>query len=305
MSDDVSAGSRALRARSDMYKSEKYLDNVKAINEELGTAETAMRSMNDIFVRVHSELVEKAKSGATGDSGRVPIAQEIKSLKEQLLQFMNTKYESKFSFGGRTVATAPFSVDKDSGDLKYNGVLVDDIMQRADGSLYYLDADGVTEKEIPMDDDVFMDIGLGIKMSGPNVDKDSAFKISYSGIDIMGWGKNDEGVSNNLYNILNALEKNIKTYNGEEVAKYDTQLDILSEKFRSNITEIGSKTSFLETMQDRLQKNVDSYQTRISQLVGINDAEEASRQSMNDYALRAVIQMGSRILPISLMDFLK
>ena len=75
--------------------------------------------------------------------------------------------------------------------------------------------------------------------------------------------------------------------------------------FRTNVTDIGAKTNFLDTMETRLTNQVDNYKFRIDELVGINDAEEATNQSMNDYILKAVIQMGSKILPVSLWDYLR
>ena len=303
LSEDVSAGSRVLRVRTEKYKAEKQLDNVKAINDELTTTESAMTSINDLLTLVSTEKIQKAKTGTSGDSGREALANEVKNIRDEILQFANTRYGQKYVFGGTNVSSAPFSLDKTTGKLLYNGIDVDSI-QKEDGEYGYIDADG-NRQSIPMDDDVYMDIGLGIKMSGPNVDPNTGFLVSYSGLDIMGWGTDADGASNNIINMLTVVEENIRHYDKDQLDKADTKLTKLMDSFHANLTNIGSKTSFLDTVQTRLATTVDSHQVRISNLMGVNDAEEATNQTMNDYVLKAVIQMGSRILPVSLMDFLK
>ena len=312
----MSAGSRVLRARSEKYKVEKQLDNVKSINEEMTSMETAMTSIEDILLEIHP-MVSKAKTLTSGESGRNALANEIKAMREEILQFANTKYGKRFVFGGTNASQAPFTTDN-NGKLLYNGVAVDSIKQAADGTYYYeAEESGVTvKKEIPMDGDVYLDIGLGIKVhegsvnpttgaeTMPNVDPDTGFKLSFSGLELLGFGVNSEGVSNNIFNVLTEIENNIRNFNEEELEKYDNQFVALSDTFRANLTNIGAKTNFLDTMQTRLQQTADSYTSRISTLMGTNDAEESTHLTMNDYVLKAVLQMGSQILPVSLMDFL-
>jgi hypothetical protein len=57
-------------------------------------------------------------------------------------------------------------------------------------------------------------------------------------------------------------------------------------------------------MEINLTATIDNYEEKIYNLMGTKDAEEATNQMMNDYVLKAVLQMGSKILPMSLMDFI-
>ena len=79
----------------------------------------------------------------------------------------------------------------------------------------------------------------------------------------------------------------------------------MTDDFRGNLTDMGSKTQFLETMQGSLENNVDSYKIRIDNLMGTHDEEAIMTLSSDEYVLKAVQQMGARILPLSLMDFLR
>ncbi len=303
LSDDVSAGTRMLNSRVELFKSEKQLSNVQAINSEFKAVEDSMISMNDVLNEIIGTKLVKASSETVGDTGRVTIAGEIKSMKEEIIQFANMKFATKYPFGGSTAKTAPFSLS-DDGRLLYNGIDVDTVQQRADGSRYYVDENGV-EQEITKDNPLFIDIGLGVRVDGDSFNSVSGFEASFSGLQILGFGKNEEGTSNNIINLLTDIEKNLINYDLDEFRKLQAHLTDRVDVFRTNITDMGAKTSFLDTMETRLTNQVDNYKFRIDDLVGINDAEEATNQSMNDYILKAVIQMGSKILPVSLWDYLR
>ena len=303
LSDDVSAGTRMLNSRVELFKSEKQLSNVQAINSEFKAVEDSMISMNDVLNEIIGTKLEKAATETTGEAGRVTIASEIKSMKEELIQFANMKFATKYPFGGSTAKVAPFSLS-DDGKLLYNGIDVDSVQQRADGTRYYVDANGV-EQDIAMDNPLYLDIGLGVRVDGDEFNSVSGFEASFSGIQVLGFGTTDDGMPNNIINILTEIEDKLVNYNPDELKKLQGHLTDRVDVFRTNVTDIGAKTNFLNTMETRLTNQVDNYKFRIDELVGINDAEEATQQSMNDYILKAVIQMGSKILPVSLWDYLR
>jgi flagellar hook-associated protein 3 FlgL len=311
LSDDVSAGTRVLRTRTDKYKAEKQYDNVKSIGDQLSVEESAMTSINDLLGTIHGTKIVKAMQESTGDAGRQTIAAELDGMLESLVQFANTKYDQNFVFGGSNAFSAPFTVNS-SGKLCYNGVDVDNIKKDTDGTYYYVDPSEAgydpsnpTKHAIPMNDETYMDIGLGIRMDKNAVKDNSGFKISYNGVELLGFGKDENGQSNNLYNIIAGIRDNIKNYDKAALEKLDTKLVKRTDEFRENLTSIGTKTSFLDTMETRLKANVDSYKLRISDLMGTNDAEEATNLTSCQYVLKAVLQMGSQLLPVSLMDYLK
>lgn len=303
LSDDVSAGTRMLNSRVELFKSEKQLSNVQAINNEFKAVEDSMMSMNDVLNEIIGTKLVKAATETTGEAGRVTIASEIRSMKEELIQFANMKFATKYPFGGSTAKVAPFSLS-DDGKLLYNGIDVDSVQQRADGTRYYVDANGV-EQDIAMDNPLYLDIGLGVRVDGDSFNSVSGFEASFSGIQVLGFGTTDDGMPNNIINILTEIEDKLVNYNQEELKKLQGHLTDRVDVFRTNVTDIGAKTNFLNTMETRLTNQVDNYKFRIDELVGINDAEEATNQSMNDYILKAVVQMGSKILPVSLWDYLR
>jgi len=299
ISDDVSAGTRALRVRADLSKTQEYYDNVNAVNEQLTTTEDALTAINEILTKVHTKVLS-AMNSTSGESGRQALANEIGDMRDELLQFANTTYNDAFVLGGSSASTAPFTTD-DSGNLLFNGIDVNSIEHDDNG--YYC-MDGSTRTEIPMSGDTYVDVGLGISMTGSTVDSDSAIRTSYSGLEILGSGKDGTGTTNNIFNILTQLSDNIANYNADVVGSYDDKLLSFTESFSGYLTDIGAKTSFLDTIEKRINTSIDTYESQIGRLVGIDDAEEVTNQSQNDYVLKAVLSMGAKIIPVSLMDFL-
>ncbi|MFB0920114.1 MAG: hypothetical protein QMB62_04420 [Oscillospiraceae bacterium] len=299
IADDVSAATKALRVRVDKSKTEEYYDNVKAVNERLSTTENALTSINGVLSTAHSKVLA-AMNSTSGESGRAALANEIGSIRDEILQFANTSYNDAFVLGGSSSGEAPFSTDG-SGNLLYNGIDVN-IIKKDSAGYYYMD--GADRKDIPMDGDTYVDVGLGITMNGSSVQSDTAMKTSYSGLEILGFGTDTDGNPNNVYNMLTKLKDSITDYDAGTVGNYDNKLVSFTSNFRGYLTDIGAKTSFLDTIEKRVSTTIDTYQSQISRLVGVDDAEEATNQSMNDYVLKAVLSMGSKIIPVSLMDFL-
>ncbi len=308
LSDDVSAGTRVLNTRIDLMKAEKQLDTVGGAIKEVDAVYSSMMAIEDILTDLVGEFNKAATATLMAD--RNVIAENVSKFKESIVEFANLEYANKFPLGGSTAITKPFTLSED-GYLLYNGVDVSKIQTREDGTRFYLDENGA-EKDIPLDNPLLIDIGLGTRANGNSFDAVTGFEISFSGLDIFGFGMTEDGKHKNVINIINELEKELRTSDKEWMdSRYDEYTKyhelFLEEKdvFIDSVASLGSKRRFLESMETRLTNQVDNYKFRIDDLMGIDDAEEATNQSMNDYILKAVIQMGSKILPVSLWDYLR
>ncbi len=303
LSEDVSAGTRVLRIRMDRFKEEQQLDNVETVYDELTVIEKTMDSMEDIIADVLNTKMVKAMNDPTGESGREAIANEIEDLRDQLMQLANTAYSERYVFGdANSSPDAPFEMD-DNGVLFYHGIDVSTIQKDNDG-YFYNDAAGVRQS-IPMDNQFFVDVGLGIEMQGSDVDIDTAMQVSYSGLDLLGFGVDADGKSQNIFVTMFEAEQAIRSGDMEVLDDTHHRLSDQHEYFLASLTDVGGKTTMLETLKTRLNTSIDGHTERIDMLMGTDDAEAATTLKMNDYVLSAVLQMGSQILPVTLMDFLR
>ncbi len=313
ISEDVASGTKVLYSRVDLEKANTHLDNIAAITDELSVTEDNMMAVSDLLERAHT-LVIKALNDPQGDSGRDAIVAEFDNIIKELLVYSNSKYGEKFIFGGSNASLLqPFALG-DDGRVEYNGIPVDIIQQNAEGEYYYSDTSvtPAVDKVIPMDEEVYIDIGLGIKTTASSIDPDTAFLASHNGLDIFGFGIDaTSGLSNNIYNTLSDIKEAISDIvddetpeNMEKLKDLEKHLNTVTDSYRANLTDVGSKVSYLESMEARHERNVDSLQIKIDNLMGIDEEAATISLSMSEYALKAVQQMGARLLPTSLMDFL-
>ena len=305
ISEDVSSGIRAMTAKTELYKTEKHLSNVQSLNETLTAAENSMQTIHDQLKTVNEKLL-KAINGDEDPKSRKVYASEIRALRDEIYQLGNSKYSDQFLFSGSNNYMAPFQVDDSTGDLLYNGIPVDEIqLDTTDNKYYYMD-NGV-KTEVPLNDEIYMDVGLGITMSGSDIDPSTAFNISYAGPEILGFGVNeDTGFSNNLYNLLTDIANELEqeSLDQKKVDELQVHLSDRMDSFLTNITDIGAKTTFLTNMENRLQVSADNLEIRIANLTGTDYIEESTHQASQVVITQALYKMGSSVIPMSLMNFI-
>lgn len=297
VSEDVSAATRVLRLRLSMHKEEVQHETVGYVYDELSAAEDNMSDINDILAEVY-EIAIKAQNGTYDDDDLAIMGTEVKNLKEQVLNILNTKYNERFTFGGSNSSSQePYSFD-DDGDVCYNGYKVDNISKNDDGDYIYTDPDTFTETLIPMENDVYFDVGMGITMQGSQVDTTTAFKVSFSGLDFIGVG------NDNILTLLQNMEDALNSGDVDSVGTIESRLTIRTKEFRANITEMGSKCNFLDNRLSTLERSIDTAKIRIDDLMGTDYEDAIIELSMNEAVLTALQNMASRILPNSLMNFI-
>lgn len=307
-SENVSDSARALRVRKQLFDDQVYLDNVRDADSFMASGESNLRSINDILVSARDKI-QKGQSD-TYSTQRVDIGKEIEKLKDQVLQFANAQFAGKNLFGGTNSGSAPFTVGAD-GRLEYNTIPVDDIRQDANGDYVYdlTNPDGTTSTlPVPMEEELYIDLGLGLQMTGDQVDPRSAFKTSFSGLELFGFGKDPAtGMSNNVFNLLKDATDGLSagTYDRDTMGVLSDHLKLRTEKLMLNVIDIGTRTNFLEKTTERLENDILNL-TQIQQKLEVtDDPTESINWKTYNYAWMATLQFGAQVLPVSLMDFIK
>ena len=301
ISENVSDGTKALKVREDLYKNEQYITNIKNAENDLSSAESNLKSITEILQTAQERTI-KGMNGSISESDRKIISEEIRAFQNQVLQTANAQFGDKFLFSGTNNGQPPFDIS-DDGDVLYNGVPVNEITM-TDG--VYYDKDG---EVIPQNEKMYIDIGLGIKMTGDHVDPTSAFETSFSGLEVIGFGTTD-GMANNVIELLGDIADLIspkppEVYDSNEVGKSLDHLKAQTDSVVSNTSDIGSRCNFLEKTVDRIESdtlNLEGYRT---DLESTDSATEIMNMKMYEYAWMATLKMGAEIIPVSLMDFVK
>ena len=308
LSENVSDGTRAMHVQEQRYQANQYLDNTNNLLYEMNSVDSNMKSIHSVL-QTAQEKVLKGMSESMGQDGRDVLAKEISKLKEEILQFANAQYGGKYLFSGTNNSAAPFTVNEDTGKLMYNGVEVEKIQQK-NGEYFYMDKNN-QKVAIPKNDPIYADIGLGYRYDGNmTADPRTAFQVSFSGLELLGFGtatgENGIQVSGNVYDLLTEIENSLTPdLNKEALDDQYTQLVDLTDQVGVCRTDLGTGMNFLERNADRLQNDIDNLTEQESGLISSNPADEAIKLKECEYVWMAVLQLGSQILPSSLLDFMR
>ena len=119
-SDDVSGMMKAMDYKVSINEIEQYRRNIDQADEHLSYAETTLTSVTNALTRA-SELAIQASTGTQNDATRAAMAQEVASLRDEIMSLANSKLRNKYIFSGFKTDTqsfdAGFNYQGDSGEV--------------------------------------------------------------------------------------------------------------------------------------------------------------------------------------------
>ena len=285
VSDSVTDAQKALKVRNQLLNNEQFTRNIQSIQNEISAQESSAMQMNQILIDVKGLLV-KAGSGLNSDSDLTIIANELEEINNSIVQLVNVKTSDRYTFSGLN-NEAPISVQND-GTVLFNGVNVDEI----------LDTD-------LKDDSIFIDVGIGIKFNNDQLDESSVVKLNTSAIQLLGYGKNSQGIPNNLVSMLNKAVKDLKSGDVSQLSNYQNQLKESNDRLLIQVTDIGTRYAYLENTINRLENEKLNLTEQQNHLESIDHEEETIINKSYDMAYQISLQLGSKVLPLSIFDFMR
>lgn len=284
-SDDPVSALRAMKVRQNITRIDVYTENLRDADDMFSQYESVISNVNSIV----SDALVQVSQGMTGTSDEVArqtIAKSLEAFQDAILAAVNTQFAGKYIFSGDTVGQPPFSIDPDTGKLLYKGDPVDNITEFA-------------EKR-------YIDIGLGLGVDeGGDVLPKTVWDIAVSGLDLLGYGVDEEGYTKNLYNMLGILAEKFENNDMTDIDKLYEKLQKIADNVRVQYVSVGEKSEYIKFFVDRLgseQYNLMAKQTRLE---GLDLAEGITKFANLELAYNACLQIGTKILQPSLLDFLK
>jgi len=285
VSENVTDAQKALKVRNQLKRNEQFITNIQSLQNEISAQETSALQMNDILLDV-KELIVKAGSGINDASDNEIIANEINQLNKSLLQLINVKTSDRYTFAGLN-NDIPITIDN-SETVLFNGINVDTL----------LDSD-------IKEDAVFIDIGLGMQFNANVVDESSVVQLTTSAIQVLGYGMNADGIPNNLISFLGNVVNDLKNNDTSKITLYNKQLGQSTERLLVQVTNIGSRFAYLENSINRLENEKLDLTSQQNFLESIDYEEETITNKSYDMAYQISLQLGSKVLPLSIFDFMR
>lgn len=283
ISDDPATALKAMKVRKNLSRIEVYEDNLSDAQGIVDQYESTISSINNIT----KEALAQVLQGVTGTSDidvKKTVASTLRGYQETILAASNAQYGDDYIFGGEQAGTTPFTLDA-SGNLLYNG---QDVNTGTFGDEFrYID----------------VGVGLNVDVSGV-VSAKSAFNISTAGSALLGTGVDANGIANNLYNLLGDIADKLEADDMTDITLYSEKLTEKAADIRIQYVSIGAKSDYITYFTDRLKSEKTNAATRQSELESIDIEEAIIVFGEQELAYNACLQMGTKLLQPSLMDYL-
>lgn len=161
-SENPVGAAKALSIRRAMSDNETYKDNLETAKGIFDTAESLLT--NNISPQLVT-VTTKLNAGANGDKGPDEhniIATEIESVANEILKTMNSEYAGRKLYGGTNNSSVPFTYDKATNVVSYNGVPVNSKLETTVTGLgTYTSIPAADLATLSIETDVYIDDGLG------------------------------------------------------------------------------------------------------------------------------------------------
>ena len=295
--EDPASALRAAVLERKYVRNQDYLDMVQDAQSFQNSQEDAAMQINTIARNLSKQYGIEALNGTNWALDvRQTYADAWRGAQESLMLSLNSTYEGKYVFAGSDGQEAPFKLTTAADGtqtLTYRGVDVEN------GDMAVLDQ--------LSKDTVYVDLGFGLNIdANSTVDSSSAFNTALPGINLIGYGQDADGVSQNMVllcgQIADSLEK--EPFDVEEYKKLLDAFDAGRSNVLEKITTLGTQTEFLTTTKDRLETSEIDLTTQLDNVVNVDMAGAITDFSWAQYVYNASLKVGTNILTPSFIDFM-
>ncbi len=290
VSDNPAAAAKAFMVRNQLARNEMYTTNLQNANNILTTAESSARGAAE-SIKLAAKTLIGAVNG-TNETNREVLALQFESYRDEIIKNMNNSYADRYLFCSGTTDGAPFKMN--GGQLEYNGV---DLATVTDPAV-----------DLPFNEDIYIDIGIGLTINATGeVDPQTALKISTSGVKMLGYGLDADGLENNVCNALTKIAELMRapTFDSDTARKYIDKLNGMHSDILVEISGIGNRVNYIESNIERLADETFTLTESQNALEFVDPAAAITALKTEETAYKTLLQIGPRLMQNTLFDYLR
>lgn len=275
-SDDPVRAIRSLRLNTNLITNEQFTQNAKDAKSWLNQTDEALSSMTRVFSRIREIVVDAISPNPS--IAYTAAATEIDGLINKAVELANTQNGDRYVFAGQQdkVVGGPFELTAIAG--------VEQVVYRGDDNK----------------------ISMRLQAGAANPREDS---VNVTGVDLFGPLATAGGNAvSTLFRSLLDIKDQLATGNPDMNFLSTTALtsiDAVSDRVLLNQTEIGARQATYEMSENLLLNNF----TTIYENTSANDDIDLARVTVDfknsENLYNAALAVGARIMPQSLVDFLR
>jgi len=282
LSDDPNVIGQVISIKSSLTYMEQYNKNILDGLGYLNMTDTAMGTVGDVLAKA-GEYAVQAANGTCNAIDRTAIAEQIDSLIEQVVDLGNSFIGDKYIFAGAKNSAPPF---KRVGDqIIYSGDTNEIRREVLADTDYRIDSPGIT---VGGSSGVF---GLAAVDNGDG---------TYTVCDGDPSNTAGAGIFRVLFDLRNRLNSNDADGINGSIEELKEETDNLL-KYR---VQVGARTSHFELLQNQLADQEIKLTENLSNLEGADMARLSIEYSQQLLSYEASLAAGSKILQVSLLNFL-
>lgn len=273
LSDDPIGLISIMTSKMKLEKNNEYTATVDTGLTWLNQTDSSAYELNQLIQSAY-ETVMEVSNDSYNENDKEAAAQYIMQLRDQVLTIGNSQSSDKYIFGGYNVNTAPFTLDA-AGNILYNGL---DLTNDTDPALIAKSAESIN-----------YEIGPGITMD-----------ISVTGAQLLGMG------DGNIYTVLDDLYNDMTSNApGSVLGGYIGKLQDCQDHVLSVEAKVGGTMNRLELLQNRYESENITYTELKSKVEDVDYAEAFMHYSMAQAIYDGALQVSTRILQSSILDYMK
>ncbi len=266
-SDDTVASMNIMFNKKVLGSIETFKTNIDYATAELNIADQSVLNAVDVVHRA-KELTVQASNTTLGSRQMKDIANEMDQLVNRIVDLGNTRYNSKFLFGGKITDREPYDIDGEN--LIYKGTKYD----------------GNFERNVEISQNVTMPINMVADRVFGQYDLSS-----------------DPPLQHGLLNTLKTISKELRsdTPFQDNIREQLDELDGDSENLLNVQAELGGRLTRLELTKNKLIDDELTYTKFLSASEDIDLAKVISEIKFQETALQASISASARAIQPSLL----
>ncbi len=284
--------------RRQYASNENYLANAENVKDKLETASGSVLMMSQYATEAY--VLTNGIEGK-GLEERKIVANELRTIQETMIKEANARFGDQFVFGGGSTKEVPFEL-KDDGTVTFRGIPVNSTNVNDQAKLKAMS-----------EEKMFVDLGFGLKVDTDPatgqiiIDEGSAFNVATPGINYLGFGQDANGKSNNIIEIIGEMARMLEQprVDGDDFMDLSKRLDVQRNNILVGVTGLGTNSKFVDYTITRLTNNEDILNNKLANTELIPLEKAITDFQMQDATYRAALKMGSNILSVSFMDFMK
>jgi flagellar hook-associated protein 3 FlgL len=275
-SDDPSGAGMIRQLETQLEALRQFERNISGTRGRLAASEAAVANSVDVMIRAR-ELAISGANGTLDATTRMQIATEVESLHGGLLAESNAKLAGGHLFSGFASDTAPFV---------------------STGSFSSTPPGSPVVGFVGDSNEIQVDIEDGVRVPA-SFDGRTLFMGDANGDGVPDPGRDDG------FDVLADLHDALMANDPVAVAAALPRIDAVLDQLQIGRTRIGATEGRLSQAEQRVSNRIVQAEIRLSEVRDADLAEVISTLARDENALTASLQTMGRLLPPSLMDFLR